>query len=315
LTTSLQPDSAAPVTAHPRPLLLNSAAVLMVVIWSLNYIFGKFALLHMDGLTLASFRLVMAGVLIVPVYFVRGLTHPPRQRFPMRDWPALVWLAIFGVVLNQGCFTLGLSLTSAGHSAIIVGTVPVVVLLLARWRGLETLGLMRILGMSIAFAGVIILTSESVAPVGPASSRAHPLAGDLFTLLGVIGFAVYTVWGKELAARYDSIAMNTFNQVAAGVMVLPLAIRQTWRTDILAIGWRGWADVFYMAAMSSIAGYIIFYWALRHMPASRLAAFSYLQPVIVVVLGAILLGEHLTLHVAMGGGLALSGVYLTERGA
>jgi drug/metabolite transporter (DMT)-like permease len=299
---------------HPRPLFLNSAAVLMIVIWALNYVFGKFALMYMDGLTLAAFRLVLAGILIIPVYFVRGFTNPPRQRFPMRDWPDLVWLAVFGVILNQGCFTIGLSLTSAGHASIIVGTVPVVVLLLARWRGLETLGFARILGMAIAFAGIIVLTSERAVHVGPASARAHPLAGDLFTLFGVIGFSVYSVWGKELAARYDSIAMNTFNQAAAAVIVLPLAIRQASRMDLSAVGWRGWADVFYMAAMSSIVGYVIFYWALRHMPASRLAAFSYLQPLMVILMGAVLLGERLTPHVAIGGALALTGVYLTERG-
>jgi drug/metabolite transporter (DMT)-like permease len=285
----------------------------MIVIWSVNYIAGKFALFHMDGLTLASFRLVMAGLLILPVYFVRLLFGGPRQCFPMRDWPALVWLAIFGVVLNQGCFTLGLSLTSAGHSAIIVGTAPVVVLLLARWRGLESLGLARILGMAVAFAGVIILTTEPAAYIDPAAARASPLAGDMFTLLGVVGFSVYTVWGKELAARYDSIAMNTFNQVAAAVIVLPLAIRQAVHSNLATIGWRGWAGVFYMAAMSSIVGYVIFYWALRRMPASRLAAFSYLQPVMVILLGAMLLGEHLTPHLAIGGPLALAGVYLTER--
>jgi drug/metabolite transporter (DMT)-like permease len=307
--------AAAPADSPRRtpPLLLNSTVLAMVFIWSLNYVFGKYALLHMDGLTLAAFRLVMAGVLIVPVYLVVYFAGTRRQGFPMRDWPALVWLALFGVVLNQGCFTLGLSLTSAGHSAIIVGTAPVVVLLLARWRGLETLGLGRVIGMAIAFTGIIILTSEHVAHFGPPGLRAHPLLGDLFTLLGVIGFSVYTVWGKELAARYDSIAMNAFNQAAAAVIVLPLAIRQAMHMDIRAIGWRGWADVFYMAAMSSIVGYVIFYWALRRMPASRLAAFSYLQPLVVILLGAVLLGERLTPHVALGGSLALAGVYLTEH--
>jgi drug/metabolite transporter (DMT)-like permease len=285
----------------------------MTVIWSLNYIAGKFALFHMDGLTLASFRLVMAGLLILPVYFVRLLFGGPRQRFPMCDWSALVWLAVFGVVLNQGCFTLGLSLTSVGHSAIIVGIAPIIVLLLARWRGLESLGFLRILGMAIAFAGALVLTTEPATYIAHAATRASPLAGDLCTLLGVIGFSVYSVWGKELAARYDSIAMNTFNQVAAALIALPVALHQALHTSLPAIGWRGWAGVFYMAAMSSIVGYVIFYWALRRMPASRLAAFSYLQPVLVILLGAMLLGEHLTPHLAIGGPLALAGVFLTER--
>jgi drug/metabolite transporter (DMT)-like permease len=281
----------------------------MILIWAFNYIFGKVALRNMDGLTLASFRLVLAGMLILPVYFVRVRITGLQANFPRRDWAALLGLSIFGVVVNQGGFTMGLSFTSVGHSSIVVGTVPVVVLLLAWGVGLETLNAVRLLGLGISFTGIVVLTSERAAhPTG------RPLAGDLCTLVGVIGFAVYTVWGKKIAAQYDAIAMNTFNQCAAGVIMLPVAIRQATRLDWARVTWQGWFGVFYMAVMSSIVGYVIFYWALRHMPASRLAAFSYLQPVMAIALAALLVGERITPHVVAGGALVLLGVYLTERG-
>lgn len=281
----------------------------MIFIWAFNYIFGKIALRYMDGLTLASFRLVLAGVLVLPIYFAASRITGARAHFPRRDWAALLGLAVFGVVINQGGFTMGLSLTSVGHASIIVGTVPVVVLLLAWFVGQERVNAARLAGIGISFIGILVLTSERGTHMGN-----QPLAGDLCTLVGVMGFAIYTVWGKKIAAQYDAIGMNTFNQCAAGVIMLPLAIRQATRLDWARVTWQGWFGVFYMAAMSSIAGYIIFYWALRHMPASRLAAFSYLQPVMAIALAALLVGERITPHVVAGGVLVLLGVYLTERG-
>jgi drug/metabolite transporter (DMT)-like permease len=281
----------------------------MILIWAFNYIFGKVALRYMDGFTLASFRLVLAGVLILPVYFAASRITGVHAHFPRRDWPALLALAIFGVVINQGSFTMGLSFTSVGHSSIVVGTVPVVVLLLACSIGQERLNIPRLAGLAVSFGGIVVLTAEH-GTHGSGSS----LKGDLWTLLGVIGFATYTVSGKKIAARYDAIAMNTFNQCAAGVIILPLAIRQAERLDWTRVPWQGWFGVFYMAVMSSIVGYLIFYWALRYMSASRLAAFSYLQPVMAIALAALLVDEHITLHVVAGGALVLLGVYLTERG-
>ena len=68
-----------------------------------------------------------------------------------------------------------------------------------------------------------------------------------------------------------------------------------------------------MAVLSSVVAYLIYYWALRHMDASRLAATTYIEPVLAMILGAIFLGEHFTPHVLTGGALVLTGVYITER--
>jgi drug/metabolite transporter (DMT)-like permease len=69
-----------------------------------------------------------------------------------------------------------------------------------------------------------------------------------------------------------------------------------------------------MAGFASVLAYVIYFWVLRHMTAARLGAFGYLHPVLTTVMGIVLLGEKLTGHVALGGGLVLVGVYLIESG-
>ena len=117
-----------------------------------------------------------------------------------------------------------------------------------------------------------------------------------------------------MAEQYDAVAMNTFNCVAAAIMLLPLTVRQGIRLDWHAVGWAGWAGMIYMAAGSSVAAYTIFYWLLRYMSASRIAAVSYLQPIVVILLSVAFLSENPTRNLLLGAALVLLGVYLAERG-
>ena len=80
------------------------------------------------------------------------------------------------------------------------------------------------------------------------------------------------------------------------------------------VGWAGWVGLFYMAALSSVAAYTLFYWVLRYMEASRLAAVNYLQPIGAILVAAAFLGEMPTRNLLLGGALILLGVYLAERG-
>jgi drug/metabolite transporter (DMT)-like permease len=223
--------------------------------------------------------------------------------------------------MNQRCFTVGLGFTSVAHSALIVSMGPIYVLLLARAHGQETITGKKLLGMALCFCGVAVLAAErgSSLPAGAGPPAAAGLAGsawrgDLIMLSGSLGFAFYTVLGKKVAAQYDSLAMNLYNYLAAALFVLPVALWRGQRLEWSAVGWAGRAGLAYMALFASVVAYLIFYWALGHMEASRLASFSsYLLPVLATILGVVLLGERLTRHVVLGGALVLAGLYLAER--
>ena len=277
----------------------------MLFLWSLNYVAGKISLRTIDPVTLACFRLVLAALVMLPIYFAQ----PNRTPLKARDiWP-FTYLGFLGVILNQGLFTVGLNYTTSDHSAVVIAIGPVIVLLMARALKLEIFTAGKILGMAISFTGVFLLETENGSPV-----NSPFLLGDLITLAGVIGFAAYAVFGKRLAARYDAIAMNTFNLVASAILLLPLTIRQGLHLDWKSVSVAGWLGIIYMALGSSIAAYTIFYWVLRYMSASRVAVLSYFQPVVVILLSVVFLGEHPTRNLLAGTALVLAGVYLAERG-
>ena len=113
--------------------MLALTLALMLLLWSFNYIAGKIALRHMDPISLACFRIELAAIIMLPIYFSRK----QRAALRLRDlWP-FAYLGFWGVVVNQGLFTVGLNYTTSDHSAVIIAVGPIIILLLARIMKLE----------------------------------------------------------------------------------------------------------------------------------------------------------------------------------
>ncbi len=292
-----------------RPAVLYALIVLMVAFWSGNYVAGKVALRELSPLLLAGLRIGMAGVMILPLYLMRRTEARPSGKGLAR----LLVLGVLGVTLNQLFFVVGLSRTSVAHAALLIGLTPILVLLLAALRGLEPMTIRKAAGMLIALTGVAVLKAFEPASLGASTQRATWF-GDGFVFLAALFFALFTVFGKEATGQYSSLTMNTVAYVAGGVALLPLTIWEATRQSLAHVSAGAWVSAIYMAMFPSVIAYLIYYYALAHLPATRVSAFSYLQPVFALGLGVVLLGESLGAPVIAGGAVILSGVYLAERG-
>lgn len=307
-----------PSGSVPSRIVIAISISLVMVIWSVNFIAAKIGLRSLPTLTMASFRVVLAGVVMLPAFLLCSrfsafaeAANTRRRGFGLRDVWTFFYLGLFGVTVNQVCFTVGLRLTSVSHASVIVGMAPIYTLALAVLLRLERATWRKATGMAISFAGIGVMASEhGLSPHSPS------LLGDAITLAGSVGFAVYLVLGKRVAGKYDALTMTAFSHFAGALIILPLAIRravalgplQNW----IAIPWSAWAALLYMAILSSAVAYILYYWLLRYLEASQLAAFSYLLPVLATILGIVWLGEKGSWGQLLGGSLALGGVYWIE---
>lgn len=305
MTSRTSAEGAAGSRPHPRPTQLYMLIGLMQLFWSANFLVGKIALRHFPALLLAGVRVLIAGLCVLPIYWLK---ERGRAKWTIRDVPLLALLAFIGVSLNQFFFIVGLSKTSVAHSALIIGMTPISVLLIAAVRGLEKITLRKIGGMVAAFLGVAVLSTEHSNGAGPT------LAGDLITLLAGSAFALYTVLGKEVNPRFGSLTMNTFLFGFGALFLLPVVGWQGSGFDFSRVSASGWLAVVYMGVFPSLVCYLIFYYALGFVAASRLSTLAYLQPFIATVLGVIFLGEQLSAPLVLGGAIIFTGVYITERG-
>jgi drug/metabolite transporter (DMT)-like permease len=292
------------MTTSTSHTLLYILIALMVFFWSANYIVGKIALREFPPLLLGGLRICLAGLFILPAYVTQKGAESPRKS----DLPMLVYLGLFGVTLNQLFFIIGLSRTSVLHSSLIIAMTPIFVLAIAAIIKQEQITVRKAAGMLIAVIGVGILNAI------PASTGATPtLLGDVFVFLAGVTFAMFTVLSKKVSLRHSAITVNTFAYVGGAVALAPVVIWQGQSFSYRAVTLAGWSSLLYMALFPSVICYLIYYYALGHISASRVSAFSYLQPVIATLLAALTLGERVTLPLVAGGAVIFSGVYLTER--
>jgi drug/metabolite transporter (DMT)-like permease len=292
---------------HPY---LYGLIFLMIFFWSANYIVGKVALREFPPLELSGVRIGMAGLLMLPVYWWRG--QPPPGRRDSLDTASILRLTVlgfFGVAMNQLFFVVGLGRTTVAHASIIVSLGPVLVLVIAAGRKLERLTSRKLAGMLIAIAGVAMLRLLQT----HASVRHATWFGDTFVFLSTLFFALFTVFGKPVTREYSSITVNTVAYVSGGLLLAPITIWQARLYPFSHISLTAWACAFYMALCPSVLAYLIYYYALTHIDASRVASFSYLQPVFATSMAVFLLDEHLTTPVVTSGLAILAGVYITER--
>jgi drug/metabolite transporter (DMT)-like permease len=301
--------AAAANAREPSHTHLYWLLTLMIVFWSLNYAIGKIALREFPALLLAAVRAGLAAVVILPIYFLRGRQKP--FRWTTREVLLLLLLGIFGVALNQLFFVLGLSRTSVAHAAILIGLTPIQVLLLAAFAGQEKLTWRKVTGLAIALGGVAVIQ------IARDSTTAPSLLGDVCIVLSGLAFAIYSVVGKNVTARHDTVTMNTFAYVGGAVALFPIVLwKAVWSTrsfDYTRVSAGAWLAVAYMAVFASVVGYLIYNYALSRIPASRVSSFSYLQPLFAMMIAIPTLGEHLTAPLLFGGMMVLSGVYVTER--
>ncbi len=304
----------------PGRIAIGASIAFVIVIWTFNFIAAKIGLRSLPALTLASFRVVLAGLLMLPCYLLcarlPGFSEAARngrRGWSLREAWTFLYMGFFGVTVNQICFTVGLRYTSVSHAAVIVGLGPVYTLIFAVLFKLETATWRKATGMAVAFVGIAVMASEN-----GISAHSPSVLGDAITMAGSIGFALYVVLGKRLGGRYDPLTMTAFSHYAGALIVLPVAIRRAialgaaeqWR----AIAWTGWAALLYMVVFSSAVSYVFYFWVLRYLEASQLSAFIYLLPVGATILGILWLGEKGSWNQVLGGALALGGVYWIESG-
>jgi drug/metabolite transporter (DMT)-like permease len=280
--------------------------VLLLFVWSANFIFARFALRELPLPLVLSLRYVLSAAFMLPV-IVLGRRSPSWKEHvcTWRDVPRLLVVGLLGLVGNQVLFVVGISLTSVSHAGVISALSPVLVLLGSGWMGHERITSRRIAGLSMAAAGVVVL-QFSRGSAGDATTH-----GDAVMLASVLLFAGFNLAAKPLAERAGTVRMNAIAYLAAGVLALPMALanlRQGAHGSALA-----WSGVVYMAAGSSVAGYLIYAHALKHLSASRVSVVVYLQPVVVSLLAILMLGERPGAGFVPAVALVLAGVYVVER--
>jgi len=212
------------------------------------------------------------------------------------------------VVINATLFLVGLSLTTVQVAAILITAIPVFALAAAILLGRERASVSRIGGIALAGAGALLVVGgESFAGTW------RSFAGAVMIVLNCLSYALYLVISKPAMARLSARRVVARMFAVGAVLMLPIAAYSLWRQDWSAISTRSWTALAVVIAGPTVIAYLLNAWALRHADSSLVAAYTYVQPVLATVLGAIFLGEHIRAIVILAAAMIFTGVWLAGR--
>ena len=287
------------------------AALVAVILWGASPVAGKVAVNDLSALTVALLRTFLGGLLAVPVAFALGIRLPATRRLQ----GLLLLTGFCGFVGFPLVFTFGIKITSANHASMILAALPIFTGAFALLWDRRQPSRIWILGSIIALVGEIVLITGR----GPSGGSAASLSGDALVLLSnVFASLGYVAGGRLQQAGYPSTGTTFWGIAAMSALLLPVVVALLafggMGAEMMAAPLRAWLALLYMAAISSILGYVLWYWALGKGGIARVGLFQFLQPVSGVILAALLLSERISLSFALASALILGGVWLAIRG-
>ncbi len=292
---------------RPRSIGLADLGMLTVVlIWGSNFAIAKSALAEFQPLVFGSLRFFGATLLL----FIFTWFREGDLRIPRRDWAPLLVLGFVGNCVYQLLFVGGLSRTTASNSGLILGTAPIFVALLGTAVGSEKLYARNWLGILLSFVGLFLLVTGSGAGL---SLGSETLVGDIMTLGATAAWATYTVLFRRMAHRTTILKASAWTMAVAVPFLFLAGLRQYPHQNWQAVSLRSWISVAYSMVFALSFSYVVWNSSVKRVGSARTSIYSYLTPLVSVVVAWILLGEAMKPLQGLGALFSLSGVALARH--
>ena len=274
--------------------------------WGLMSPVGKDAMLHgFDGITMVSFRVAGACLL----FWIASL-FAPKEQVPWRDRLMFIGAALTGLLFNQCCFTIGLSITSPINASIVTTSMPIFAMILAALILREPITDKKALGVLMGCSGALILILSSAAH---ADARVGDIRGDLLCLFAQFSFALYLSLFNPLIKRYNVFTVNKYMFSWATLMLLPLSSYHVYGVISQSIPLLTWIEVGYVVVCGTFFCYILTMIGQRTLRPTVVSVYNYVQPIVAVTASLIMGISTMKLTHVLAVVLVFSGVWLVVK--
>lgn len=287
--------------AQGRPVPDVALLALVQLVFGSLAVVGKLALPQVGPLVLVAVRTGLAAIVLV--LLERMLVG---HRLARDDWRTVAGLALFGVILNQLFFLVGLSMTTAVEAVVLISTIPVFTLAVGLAWGRESWSHGKGAGMAVAFAGVVVLVGAGALEFGSAT-----FLGNVLVVLNSLFYSVFLVASRPVLQRIPPLTLTAGTFAVAAVVFVPVGLLGL---GLVAPGkpdTTGLLAIAYIVLGPTVLTYFLVSHVLVRIAASTVAAFTYLQPLFGGLLAILFLAEPLTPRILLAGALIFVGVGLT----
>jgi drug/metabolite transporter (DMT)-like permease len=277
------------------------------LLWGIPYFFIKIAV--DDGVPpafLAWVRVTLAAVILVTLCWRLGLLTSLRGRRR-----AVIAFALLEIAIPFPLIAAGEQHVASSLTAILIATVPLNVALLApRFDPAERATGIRLVGLLVGFAGVVIVVSRGdLARLGSGSVG----DGEALMFAAVVSWALYTIGGRKVMGGLSPLAATTYAALWGTLSLALLAAPRLGDLSAAQFDWRVILSLLYLGVLGTAVAFVWYYMSVKKLGASVTSVFNNLVPVFGVAISVVLLGEPLLMSMLVGGAVTIVGVMMVSR--
>lgn len=282
-----------------------AALIAVCIIWGTTYLINKLGVSSMPPLFFTSVRQLTAAIMLLAyLFFIKKLDWPDRSFIKLQ--------LVLGLLLisgGNGLGIYGLQYIDSGISAILATFSPILIaFLLSILQKEHHISKWTWLGLGLGCFGILIICLQKI---GMHPGKAS-IIGIGFTMLSIITWAFGSVYSKLKKHSYNPFLSAGFQMLFGGIPVLIISLftEKPWTFQIETYHILIWA---YAIVLGSLVAYSCFIYSLNHLPVTLVSIHTYINPIIAILLGALLLGEIINFWILIGAIVTLTGVYLVTK--
>ena len=265
---------------NKKPLFAHLCMFFACAFWGLMAPLGKDAMTHgLTGIDMVTFRVAGAAVLFwVASIFVKK-EHPP-----VKDILLLGLAGMFGLVFNQCCYTIGLSITSPINSSIVTTSMPIFAMLLSALILKEPITGKKAGGVFMGFSGALLLILTSATAD---NSKVGDLRGDLLCMFAQLSFAFYLSMFNKLIKRYSVFTVNKWMFTFAALVITPFTFSHVSSIAFSEITVKTWLETMFVVVVCTFVCYILTMQAQQVLRPTVVSVYNYVQPAVAVIVSVL----------------------------
>ena len=290
------------------PRLAWIAFAVVCVVWGTTYFGIKVALETIPPFLMGGIRYAVAGVLLAGWLRAGGRPLPDRA-----EWPRLAVLGVLMLGFGNGGVVWAEQYIASGLAAVMIATSPFWMVAVdaalpgstdrMRWR--------QWLGLSVGFTGIVLLVWPDLQIAGAASRQV--LLGILALQIACAGWAVASAYTKRRVGASDVLGAAALQMIFGGLFMMLLGtVVGEW--PALSFNTKTSVALVYLIGAGSLLAFAAYSYALRHLPMATVSLYTYINPVIAVALGTLLLGEPFRLSMLAAGAIIVLGILIVRPG-
>ena len=282
-------------------------ALFAVTVWGASFVATKISLQYIAPTTLVWIRFAM-GVVIL------GLAVGLNKQFSLpkgKDWGYFALLGFLGITFHQWLQSTGLLTAQATTTAWIVTSTPIFIALLGLIILREYLAWYQVIGIILATFGVLLVITKG--NLSTLTSGRFGTPGDYLVMLSAVNWAVFSTLSRPGLKKHPATLMMFYVMGFGWIFTSILFFATSGMREITSIPLDGWIAILFLGILCSGIAYIFWYDALKFLPVAQTGAFLYIEPIITVIVAALVIKESILLVTLIGGIIIMIGVWLVNR--